>query len=210
MACRLQISLDVVDGIRFLHSQGLVHRDIKLKNVLVRKRLVAVLRAVFHMPHSPRIASQHYRSRAVGPREPREDHRLGLLQAGGDDERLDSWHADPHGAGAVLWALRRVGGVYAFGILFWFVCAGHVRLPANFEQCMNKDMLWNAVKFGKLYSDQIISRVSRTRTVRSGYYVRLPLHRSAARAVAAVLAGVLGADAELLASGSRAAATSRY
>ncbi|XP_053249269.1 dual serine/threonine and tyrosine protein kinase isoform X2 [Podarcis raffonei] len=34
---RLQIALDVVEGIRFLHSQGLVHRDIKLKNVLLDK-----------------------------------------------------------------------------------------------------------------------------------------------------------------------------
>lgn len=33
---RMQIALDVVEGIRFLHSQGLLHRDIKLKNVLVR------------------------------------------------------------------------------------------------------------------------------------------------------------------------------
>ena len=32
---RLQVSIDVIEGIRFLHSQGLVHRDIKLKNVLV-------------------------------------------------------------------------------------------------------------------------------------------------------------------------------
>ena len=31
----MQIALDVVEGIRFLHSQGLLHRDIKLKNVLV-------------------------------------------------------------------------------------------------------------------------------------------------------------------------------
>ena len=32
---RMQIGLDVVEGIRFLHGQGLLHRDIKLKNVLV-------------------------------------------------------------------------------------------------------------------------------------------------------------------------------
>ena len=34
---RLRIALDVVEGIRFLHGQGLLHRDIKLKNVLVSK-----------------------------------------------------------------------------------------------------------------------------------------------------------------------------
>lgn len=32
---RIVVAIDVVEGIRFLHSQGLVHRDIKLKNVLV-------------------------------------------------------------------------------------------------------------------------------------------------------------------------------
>ena len=31
----MQIACDVVEGIRFLHSRGLLHRDIKLKNVMV-------------------------------------------------------------------------------------------------------------------------------------------------------------------------------
>ena len=31
----MQIARDVVEGIRFLHGQGLLHRDIKLKNVMV-------------------------------------------------------------------------------------------------------------------------------------------------------------------------------
>lgn len=34
---RMQIAVDVVEGIRFLHSQALLHRDIKLKNVLVSR-----------------------------------------------------------------------------------------------------------------------------------------------------------------------------
>ena len=54
---RLQVAIDVVEGIRFLHSQGLVHRDIKLKNVLVST-------AVYHhqapSKHQLKLSTQHF------------------------------------------------------------------------------------------------------------------------------------------------------
>jgi len=40
--------------------------------------------------------------------------------------------------------------VYAFGILFWYICAGHVKLPLTFEQFQNKEQLWTGVKKGEL------------------------------------------------------------
>ena len=40
--------------------------------------------------------------------------------------------------------------VYAFGVLFWYVCAGHVKLPRAFEQCANKEMLWTSVRRGNI------------------------------------------------------------
>ncbi|CAD1477588.1 unnamed protein product [Heterotrigona itama] len=115
---RIQIALDVLEGIRYLHSQGLVHRDIKLKNVLLdtenRAKLtdfgfciteVMMLGSIVGTPvhMAPELLSGHY------------------------DSSVD---------------------IYAFGILFWYICAGHVRLPYAFEQFHNKELLWTSVKKG--------------------------------------------------------------
>lgn len=38
--------------------------------------------------------------------------------------------------------------VYAFGILYWYICSNQKELPQHFSQCGNKEQLWNAVKRG--------------------------------------------------------------
>ncbi|XP_060084377.1 dual serine/threonine and tyrosine protein kinase-like [Ylistrum balloti] len=115
---RLQVSIDVVEGIRFLHSQGLVHRDIKLKNVLLdNENRGKITDLGFCKPEAMMSGS------IVGT----PIHMAPELFSGRYDNSVD---------------------VYAFGILFWYVCAGHVKLPSAFEKCDNKDHLWTSVKKG--------------------------------------------------------------
>jgi receptor-interacting serine/threonine-protein kinase 5 len=115
---RLQVAVDVVEGIRYLHAQGLVHRDIKLKNVLLdtdnRGRLTDL---GFCKPEAMMSGS------IVGT----PLHMAPELVTGKYDHSVD---------------------VYAFGVLFWYICAGTVRLPTHFEVCTNKDMLFTLVRKG--------------------------------------------------------------
>ncbi|XP_077298598.1 dual serine/threonine and tyrosine protein kinase-like isoform X2 [Arctopsyche grandis] len=115
---RMQIAVDIVEGIRYLHSQGLVHRDIKLKNVLLDEHNRAKLTDLgFCMPGAMMSGS------IVGT----PVHMAPELLSGSYDNSVD---------------------VYAFGILFWYVCSGNVRLPAAFERFQNKEQLWTGVKRG--------------------------------------------------------------
>ncbi|XP_063219723.1 dual serine/threonine and tyrosine protein kinase-like [Bacillus rossius redtenbacheri] len=115
---RLQIAIDVVEGMRYLHSQGLVHRDIKLKNVLLDEENRAKLTDLgFCIPEAMMSGS------IVGT----PVHMAPELLSGHYDSSVD---------------------VYAFGILFWYICAGHVHLPCLFEQFHNKEQLWTSVRKG--------------------------------------------------------------
>ena len=65
-----RLLLQVIEGIRFLHSQGLVHRDVKLKNVLVGDSEGTVgCRSTLGLL-------------AAGQEQPRKINRSWLLQAG--------------------------------------------------------------------------------------------------------------------------------
>ncbi|KAG5892847.1 hypothetical protein JTB14_022170 [Gonioctena quinquepunctata] len=115
---RVRIAIDVISGIRYLHSQGLVHRDIKLKNVLLDAKDRAKLTDFgFCIPEAMMSGS------IVGT----PVHMAPELLSGRYDSKVD---------------------VYAFGILFWYICSSQVKLPAHFDQFQNKEQLWNSVKRG--------------------------------------------------------------
>ncbi|XP_053618881.1 dual serine/threonine and tyrosine protein kinase-like isoform X2 [Plodia interpunctella] len=117
-ARRLRVATDIVEGIRYLHSLGLVHRDIKMKNVLLDHDDRAALSDLGFCAAEALISGS-----VVGT----PVHMAPELLRGEYDAAVD---------------------VYAFGVLFWYLCAGNVKLPDAFEMFVNKEQLWSGVKRG--------------------------------------------------------------
>ncbi|CAK1546585.1 unnamed protein product [Leptosia nina] len=117
-AQRMRIGCDIVEGIRYLHSVGLVHRDIKLKNVLLDNDNRAALSDLGFCAAGALVSGS-----LVGT----PVHMAPELLGGRYHSAVD---------------------VYAFGILFWYLCAGNIRLPSAFETFQNKEQLWSKVKRG--------------------------------------------------------------
>ncbi|XP_065670370.1 dual serine/threonine and tyrosine protein kinase [Hydra vulgaris] len=115
---RIQVAIDVVEGLRYLHSQGLIHRDIKLKNVLLNSKNRGKITDLGFCKPGVMINGS-----IVGT----PIHMAPELFSGHYDKSVD---------------------VYAFGILFWYICAGTVRLPGAYEQFSCKDHLWDSVRRG--------------------------------------------------------------
>ncbi|UYV66398.1 DSTYK [Cordylochernes scorpioides] len=134
---RLQVAIDVVQGIRFLHSQGLVHRDIKLKNVLVSRPTILAFLQCLDCLVCPLQLDKRNRAKITD---------LGFCKP--EAMMSGSIVGTPIHMAPELFSGRYDNSVdvYAFGILFWCICAGHVRLPYVFEQCQSKDQLWHSVK----------------------------------------------------------------
>ncbi|CAF1245982.1 unnamed protein product, partial [Didymodactylos carnosus] len=102
---RMRIALDVVEGLRYLHGLGLVHRDIKLKNVLLDETNRARLTDLgFCKPEVMMSGS------LVGT----PIHMAPELFTLKYDHTVD---------------------IYAFGILLWYICSNSVKLPTNFDVC---------------------------------------------------------------------------
>ncbi|CAG5019502.1 unnamed protein product [Parnassius apollo] len=117
-AARMRVACDIVDGIRYLHSLGLVHRDVKMKNVLLDAGGRGALCDLGFCAAEALMSGS-----VVGT----PVHMAPELLAGDYDAAVD---------------------VYAFGILFWYVCAGNIKLPTAFEAFQNKEQLWSKVKRG--------------------------------------------------------------
>ncbi|XP_038219183.1 dual serine/threonine and tyrosine protein kinase-like [Zerene cesonia] len=117
-AQRMRIACDVVDGLRYLHSLGLVHRDVKLKNVVVDGGGRAALADLGFCAAGALVCGS-----LVGT----PLHMAPELLAA-------RYHAPVD--------------VYALGVLLWYLCAGTIKLPAAFESFQNKEQLWSKVKKG--------------------------------------------------------------
>lgn len=115
---RLQIALDVMEGIKYLHSLGLVHGNVQLETVQLdendRAKLDIYIGNSWHELKKGTELPVH-----LAPELQHSNQSL--------DPAVD---------------------VYAFGFLLWSLLAGNTECPKSFDIFENVDEMWEGVKEG--------------------------------------------------------------
>ncbi|KAL7674096.1 hypothetical protein ACOME3_000376 [Neoechinorhynchus agilis] len=115
---RYMIGIEVMEGIRHLHRMGLVHRDIKLRNVLLDRNLHAKITDMGFCKPEVLIDGS-----VVGT----PTHMAPELMTAQYDSTVD---------------------IYAFGVLLWHLASNSTDLPKNYAGYKVPSVLWSAVRKG--------------------------------------------------------------
>ncbi|XP_036356069.1 dual serine/threonine and tyrosine protein kinase-like, partial [Octopus sinensis] len=122
---KMGIALEVVEGIRFIHGQGHIHRDIKLSNIMVGHFFASfLLDCNFHAKLTDMGFCKPV-SMISGTVVGTPIHMSPELLSGKYDRRVD---------------------IFAFGILF---CSGNCTMPHVYQQYNSVHELWNMVGKGQ-------------------------------------------------------------
>ncbi|XP_070553798.1 dual serine/threonine and tyrosine protein kinase-like [Ptychodera flava] len=115
---RIQVALDVANGLKALHDQGIIYGDLKPQNVLVKFDESSGWSALINTCKPEAIFAQT----TLG--EP--FHIAPYLYEGSGERKI-------------------FGDVYAFGMLLWFLCDSHCRRPDVYDSYTTRETMKIAV-----------------------------------------------------------------
>ncbi|GBC02281.1 hypothetical protein RclHR1_04540005 [Rhizophagus clarus] len=119
---KIQMALDITNGLKFLHSKGIIHRDLHSKNILVNDRKLLI--ADFGL--SKKLAEATTDS---------ESNKKGMIE-----------YIEPQCLGEIMYKKDEKSDIYSLGVLLWEISSGH----PPFSKCSpdTRDILGSHIKNG--------------------------------------------------------------